>query len=158
MLTLGKERAQIDQVVRVEVSGAAGHAFDEVTQVSRIGPGLHLEVREEYAEAIALAQLPVVRRRMRQSAARDGVLALCGRSSRHHACRLQGEYHSHRKNRRELARKEVQIVDTFRKHTHLEHKAGKQDRYEGEVAKQAEFIVSVVLKWLGDRREEKDYK
>ena len=76
MLTLVEQRAQIDQVVRVEVGGAAGLAFDEIAQVACIGPRLHLEVREEHAVAIALAHLPVVRRGMGQAAARDGGLAL----------------------------------------------------------------------------------
>eukprot|EP00964_Phaeocystis_antarctica_P092783 scaffold59747_cov64-Phaeocystis_antarctica.AAC.2 len=60
VLTLIEQRAQIDQVVRVEVGGAASRAFDEIAQVARIGSRLHLEVREEHAVAIAFAQLPVV--------------------------------------------------------------------------------------------------
>ena len=63
-LTLIEQCAQIDQVVRVEVGGTTGHTFDKVAQVARIGPRLHLEVREEHAEAISLAQLPAGRRRM----------------------------------------------------------------------------------------------
>eukprot|EP00964_Phaeocystis_antarctica_P021628 scaffold12024_cov63-Phaeocystis_antarctica.AAC.1 len=64
-------RAQIDQVVRVEVGGAAGHPFDEIAQVARIRSRLHLEVREEHAVAIALPQFPLVRRGVGQAAARD---------------------------------------------------------------------------------------
>ena len=43
-LTLIEQCAQIDQVVRVEVGGAAGFAFDEIAQVARIGSRLNLEV------------------------------------------------------------------------------------------------------------------
>jgi hypothetical protein len=93
-LTLVEQRAQIDQVVRVEVGGATGLAFDEIAQVARIAPRLLLEVREEYAVAIALAQLPVVRRRNCEAAARDGGLALCRRSSHRLPRRLVCLVHS----------------------------------------------------------------
>ena len=86
MLTFIEKRTQIDQVVRVEVGGTTGHTFDEVAQVARIGPRLHLEVREEHAEAIAFAQLPLVRRGMSQPAACDGGLALRSRCSRSFPC------------------------------------------------------------------------
>eukprot|EP00964_Phaeocystis_antarctica_P025892 scaffold14560_cov60-Phaeocystis_antarctica.AAC.3 len=89
-----RPRAQIDQVVRVEVGGAACLAFDEIAQVARIGPRLHFEVREEHAVAIALAHLPVVRRGMGQAAARDGGLALCSRCPRRPPCRLVCLVHS----------------------------------------------------------------
>eukprot|EP00964_Phaeocystis_antarctica_P030333 scaffold17121_cov64-Phaeocystis_antarctica.AAC.2 len=93
-LTLVEQRAQIDQVVRVEVGCAAGLASDEVAQVARVGPRLHLEVRKEHAEAIALAQLPAVRRGMSQAATRDEGLALCSRCSRRLSCRLVYLVHS----------------------------------------------------------------
>ena len=87
-LTLVEQRAHIDQVFRVEVGGATGLAFDEIAQVARIAPRLLLEVREEHAVAIALAQLPVVRWGMMQAASRDGVRVLCSCCSRRPPCRL----------------------------------------------------------------------
>ena len=81
-LTLVEQRAQIDQVVRVEVGGAAGLAFDEVAQVARIGSRFVLEVREEHAVAVSFAQLPADCRRTGQAAARDDNLAFCSRCSR----------------------------------------------------------------------------
>eukprot|EP00964_Phaeocystis_antarctica_P160328 scaffold131859_cov75-Phaeocystis_antarctica.AAC.2 len=87
-LTLVKERAQIDQVVRVEVGGTARHTIDKVAQVARVGSRLLLEVREEHAEAIALAQLPLVRWGVGQAAARDGGLAFSSRCSHRRPCRL----------------------------------------------------------------------
>ena len=92
--TLVEQRAQINQVVRVKVGGAAGIALDEIAQVARIGPRLLLEVREEHTVAIALAQLPLVRWGVGQAAARDGGLALCSHSSRRRLCRLVYLVHS----------------------------------------------------------------
>ena len=94
MLTLIKQCAQIDQVVRVEVGGTAGLPFDEVTQVARVGSRLLLEVREEHTVAISLAQLPVVRWGVRQTALRDGGLAFYSRRSRRRLCRLAYLVHS----------------------------------------------------------------
>ena len=82
VLTLVEQRAQIDQIVRVEEGGTARHTFDEVAQVARVGSRLLLEVREEHREAIALAQLPAGRRRKGQVAARDDDLAFYSRCSR----------------------------------------------------------------------------
>eukprot|EP00964_Phaeocystis_antarctica_P013661 scaffold7496_cov59-Phaeocystis_antarctica.AAC.2 len=151
-ITLVEQRAQIDQVVRVEVGGAAGLAFDEVAQVARIGPRLHLEVREEHAEAIAFAQLPAGRRRMRQAATRDGGLLLCSRCPRRPPCRLSHREHRWMKRVRglELIRQEVRVLNIFREHTHLEDKAEEEDHHEREVAKQAELNVAVVLEGLGN--------
>ena len=92
--TLVEQRAQINQVVRVKVGGAAGIALDEIAQVARIGPRLLLEVREEHAVAIALAQLPLVRRGMSQAATRDGGLTLRSPCSRRRPCRLVYLVHS----------------------------------------------------------------
>ena len=46
-LTFVEQRAQIDQVVRVEVGGAAGLALDKIAQVACMGPRLLFEVAEE---------------------------------------------------------------------------------------------------------------
>ena len=182
-LTLVEQSAQINQVVRVEVGGATGLAFDEIAQVARIAPRLLLEVREEHAVAIALAQLPVVRRRNCEAAARDGGLALCRSSSHRLPCRVvclvhsqnrghdqgsqQGEHQSrgdHRWIKRvselclELLRKEVRFLDTFKEHTHLEHEAEEQDHHEREVAEQAKPVVAVALEGLGDGGEEGNHE
>ena len=180
-LTLVEQSAQINQVVRVEVGGATGLAFDEIAQVARIAPRLLLEVREEYAVAIALAQLPVVRRRNCEAAARDGGLALCRSSSHRLPRRLvclvhsqdrghdhgsqQGEHQSRREHRWikrvrgiELLRKEVRFLDIFKEHTHLEHEAEEQDHNQREVAEQAEPVVAVALEGLGDGGEEGNHE
>ena len=87
-LTFVEQRAQIDQVDRVEVGGAAGLALDKIAQVACIGPRFLLEVAKEYAEAIALAQLPAGRWWIGQAAACDRVLALHSRCSRRRPCRV----------------------------------------------------------------------
>ena len=95
-LTFVEQRAQIDQVVRVEVGGAAGLALDKIAQVACIGPRFLFEVAKEYAKAIALVQLPACRRRMGQAAACDRGLALCCCCSRRRPCRMV--YLVHRQN------------------------------------------------------------